>query len=113
MTSFADSLLVIAQAAAPAPSGGAVATQFLFIGFMFVAMWFLLIAPQRKKQKEHAKMLAALDQGDEIITAGGIYGEIVYKKDDRFVVKIADGTRVELAKTFVQDVVRKSGAAKS
>lgn len=111
MTSVPDSLLVLAQTSAP--SGGAAATQFLFIGFMFVAMWFLIIAPQRKKQKEHAKMLAALDQGDEIITAGGIYGEITYKKDDRFVVRIADGVKVEIAKSFVQDVVRKNGSAKS
>ena len=58
-------------------------------------------------------MLAALDQGDEIITAGGIYGEITYKKDDRFVVRIADGVKIEVAKSFVQDVVRKSGASKS
>ncbi len=107
MTSVSETLLVLAQAQAPAPGGGAIGTQFLFIGFMFVAMWFLIIAPQRKKQKEHAKMLAALDTGDEVITAGGIYGEITSKKDDRFVVKIADGVKIELAKSFVQDVVRK------
>jgi preprotein translocase subunit YajC len=112
MTSVSESLLLVAQASAPASGGGAAATQFLFIGFMFVAMWFLIIAPQRKKQKEHAKMLAALDQGDEIITAGGIYGEITYKKDDRFVVRIADGVKVEIAKSFVQDVVRKPDGAK-
>ncbi len=88
------------------------ATQFLFIGLMFVAMWFLIIAPQRKKQKEHAKMLAALDTGDQVLTAGGIFGEITYKKDDRFVVKIADGVKIEVAKSFVQDVVRKDGAKK-
>jgi preprotein translocase subunit YajC len=109
MTSVSESLLFLAQASAPASPGGAAATQFIFIGFMFVAMWFLIIAPQRKKQKEHAKMLAALDTGDEIVTAGGIYGEIVHKKDDRFVVRIADGTRVELAKSFVHEVVRKKG----
>ena len=111
MTSLSESLLVVAQGSAPAAGGGA--TQLLFLGFMFVAMWFLIIAPQRKKQKEHAKMLAALDQGDEIITAGGIYGEITYKKDDRFVVRIADGVKVEIAKSFVQDVVRKPSASKS
>jgi preprotein translocase subunit YajC len=112
MTSVSDSLLVLAQAAPAAPAGGAVATQFLFIGLMFVAMWFLIIAPQRKKQKEHAKMLAALDTGDQVLTAGGIFGEITYKKDDRFVVKIADGVKIEVAKSFVQDVVRKDGAKK-
>ena len=112
MTSLSESLLVVAQAA-PASGGGAAMTQFLFIGFMFVAMWFLIIAPQRKKQKEHAKMLASLDAGDQILTAGGIFGEITYKKDDRFVVRIADGVKIEVAKSFVQDVVRKPGATKS
>lgn len=107
MSSLFVSSTVLAQAAAPAGGG---ATQLLFLGFMFVAMWFLIIAPQRKKQKEHAKMLAALDQGDEIITAGGIYGEITYKKDDRFVVRIADGVKVEISKGHVQEVVRKAGS---
>ncbi len=111
MTSVSDSLLLIAQAPAGAPAGSA-ATQFIFIGFMFAAMWFLIIAPQRKKQKEHTKMLAALDSGDEIVTAGGIYGEITHKKEDRFVVQIASGVKIEVAKAFVHDVVRKSGSSK-
>jgi preprotein translocase subunit YajC len=92
MTSVSESLLLVAQAA-PASGGGAAMTQFLFIGLMFVAMWFL--------------MLAALDTGDQVLTAGGIYGEITAKKDDRFVVRIADGVKIEIAKSFVQDVVRK------
>ncbi len=107
MTSVSESLLVVAQAAAPAGAG---AMNLVFIGCMFAAMWFLIIAPQRKKQKEHAKMLAALDSGDEIITAGGIYGEITNKKDDRFTVQIANGVKVEIAKSFVHDVVRKTDA---
>lgn len=107
MSSVSESLLVVAQAAAPAGAGP---MNLIFIGFMFAAMWFLIIAPQRKKQKEHAKMLAALDSGDEIITAGGIYGEITNKKDDRFTVQIANGVKVEIAKSFVHDVVRKTDA---
>ncbi len=83
--------------------------NLLFIGFMFAAMWFLIIAPQRKKQKQHAKMLSELGTGDEIVTAGGIYGEITAKKDDRFVVRIADGVKIEVAKAFVQELVRKKG----
>ncbi len=104
MTSVSESLLVVAQAAAPSGAGP---MNLIFIGFMFAAMWFLIIAPQRKKQKEHAKMLAALDSGDQIITAGGIYGEITGKKDDRFIVRIADGVKVEIAKSYVIDVVTK------
>lgn len=107
MSSVSESLLVVAQTAAPAGAGP---MNLIFIGFMFAAMWFLIIAPQRKKQKEHAKMLAALDTGDEIITAGGIYGEITNKKDDRFTVQIANGVKVEIAKSFVHDVARKPDA---
>lgn len=104
MTPVSDSLLVVAQAAAPQ---GSPIGQFVMIGFMFAAMWFLIIAPQRKKQKAHAKMLTELGTGDEIVTAGGIYGEITSKKDDRFVVRIAEGVKVEIAKSFVQEVVKK------
>lgn len=108
MTSVSETSLFLAQASAPA-SGGGGGFMLLVYGFMFLAMWFLLIAPQRKRQKEHAKMLSALDSGDEIITTGGIFGEITAKKEDRFVVRIADGVKVEVAKSFVHDVVRKPG----
>lgn len=69
---------------------------------LFVGMWFLLIAPQRKKQKQHAKMLAELGTGDEVITSGGIYGTISNVKDDRFIIKVAEGTKVEVTKSAVQ-----------
>ena len=69
-------------------------------------MYFFMIAPQRRKQKEHEKMLAALSSGDEIVTTGGIYGTITNVKDDRFIVRIADNTKVELGKSFVQAVVK-------
>ena len=79
---------------------------------MFAAMWFLIIAPQRKKQKQHAKMLTELESGDEIVTAGGIFGVITSKKDDRFIVRIADNVKVEIAKSFVSEVVSKDGVKK-
>ncbi len=107
MTSLSDSLLVVAQTAPAGSPAGAGTMNLVFIGFMFAAMWFLIIAPQRKKQKQHAKMLSELDTGDEVVTAGGIYGEITNKKEDRFVVRIADGVKVEIAKSFVTDVVKK------
>jgi preprotein translocase subunit YajC len=103
-----DSFLFVAQAA---PNAGLM--NMIFIGLMFAAMWFLIIAPQRKKQKEHAKLISELDTGDEILTAGGIYGEITNKKDDRFVVRIADGVKIEVGKAFVQSVVSKSGSVKN
>lgn len=110
MTSLSDSLLIVAQAAPSGAPAGAGTMNLVFIGFMFAAMWFLIIAPQRKKQKQHAKMLSELESGDDIVTAGGIYGQITAKKDDRFVVRIAENVKIEIAKSFVSDVVRKDGA---
>lgn len=95
---------VLAQAPAqPSPM-----PQLLFFGLLFAAMWFLMIAPQRKKQKQHEAMLKALGNGDEVVTAGGIFGTVVAVKDDRFVVRIADNTKVELGKSFVSTVVKKA-----
>jgi len=97
---------VLAQQAAPAGGGFG---QIIFLVLMFAAMYFLMIAPQRKKQKEHAKMLDALATGDEVVTAGGIYGEITNKKDDRYVIRIAEGTKIEVGKAFIHALVKKAG----
>lgn len=91
----------------PTPQGGGLST-IIFMVLMFAAMYFLMIAPQRKKQKQHEQMLKALAPGDEVVTAGGIYGHIVTVKDDRFVVRIADNTKIELGKSFVQAVLKKA-----
>lgn len=102
-----SNLLLIAQSQGSAPAG-AVGSQILFFGLLFAAMWFLMIAPQRKKQKEHEKMLSNLGNGDEVVTAGGILGTIVAVKEDRFVVRVADNTKVELGKSFVSSVLKKA-----
>jgi preprotein translocase subunit YajC len=107
MSSLTDATLFLAQQTAPGASPSAV-PQFIFLGLMLAAMYFLMIAPQRKKQKEQEKMLAAITTGDEVITTAGIYGTITNVKDDRFVVRIADNTKVELGKGFVQAVIKKS-----
>jgi preprotein translocase subunit YajC len=101
---------VVAQS--QAPSGAPGGNMFLIVMvLMFVGMYFLTIAPQRKKEKEHKKMLSELQSGDEILTAGGIYGVITNVKDDRFVVRIADGAKVEIAKGFVNTCVKKASSA--
>jgi len=107
MTKFS---LFLAQAQT-APSGGSMLMQVLPLVLMFGAMYFLLIAPQRKKQKEHEKMLTALKAGDEIVTTGGIYGTITSVKEDRFVVRIGESQKVELGKGFVHALVKKYDSA--
>lgn len=102
--------LFLAQApVSPAPSGASSLMQFLPLVLMFAAMYFLLIAPQRKKQKAHEKMLTELQSGDEVVTAGGIYGVITSVKDDRFVIRIGENNaKVEVGKGFISALVKKA-----
>ena len=67
--------LILAQAdAAPAAQQPpSIWNSLIFMALIFGAMYFLMIAPQRKKQKEHEKLLASLGSGDEILTTGGIF----------------------------------------
>ena len=79
--------------------------QFLPIILLFAGMWFLLIAPQRKRQKEHEKMVSELKKGDKIVTSGGIFGTIISVKKDRFIVEIAPNTRIDLGKQSISSKV--------
>ncbi|MGE9290581.1 MAG: preprotein translocase subunit YajC [Puniceicoccales bacterium] len=97
-----DVLIHLAQQQA-APGGSI--TPILFFILLFAGMWFLIIAPQRKRQKQQEAMIKALKTGDKVLTSGGIFGEITNVKDDRLVVKIADGVKVELGRSFIANKV--------
>lgn len=102
INSLADTTALLPTLAqAPAPAGPSGTTMLLFYGLLLVGMYFLLIAPQRKKQKEHQKMLTELKQGDEVITAGGIYGTITNVKEDTFTVRLGEGVKVEVGKSYI------------
>jgi preprotein translocase subunit YajC len=97
-----DIQLILQSFAQTAQTGsGGFDMQIIIMLLIFVAFWFLLIAPQRKKQKEHAKMLQALEKGDKVKTAGGVFGTITGVKDDRFVLRIAENVKIEVAKDSV------------
>ncbi len=108
-----DRCLPLAQQAAPSGQGQGGTIMIVFWGLFIAAMWFLLIAPQRKKQKDQQKMISALAPGDEILLTGGIFGEITSVRQDRLIVRIGDNTKVEVEKGFIHSVVRKSGEAAS
>ncbi len=92
--------LAYAQAAAPAssPMGGTLGGLMPII-LIFVVMYFLIIRPQQKRQKEHQAMLNAVKAGDKIITNGGLYGTVVAVQEDGILkVEIANGVKVDVAK---------------
>ncbi len=91
-----------------APQGGSSLMMFLPYILIFAVIWFLMIRPQAKKQKEHQKMVAALQKGDKVVTAGGLHATVADVREDgqSVWIKIADSVKVEIERNSVQAVVR-------
>lgn len=105
-------MLNMAYAQGPSAAAGAAApsplVSFMPLILMLVIFYFLLIRPQQKRQKEHAKMIANLKKNDEVITNGGIYGTIVGVKDDTFVLRVDENVKIEIQKGSIAQIIRKS-----
>ena len=74
---------------------------------MFVVLYFVMIRPQMKKQKEHKAMIDALAKGDEIITAGGFLGKVSKLGDSFLSIEIANGVEVQMQRSAVVQVLPK------
>ncbi len=83
--------------------GGGTSTIYMivFLVLIFAMFYFLMIRPQRKRQKEHQQMMEELRKGDRVITAGGIYGVIESVSEDSVVIKVESGTTMRVAKGSV------------
>jgi preprotein translocase subunit YajC len=89
-----------AQAASPAGAASGL-MSFLPIILMFVVLYFLMIRPQMKRQKEQKSMIDALSKGDEIVTAGGVVGKVTKVSDGYVTVEVAEGTEIVMQKAAV------------
>ena len=79
---------------------------------IFAIMYFLLIRPQQKKAKSHAAMVAAVQRGDRVVTAGGLYGKVTKVKDDNEIeVEIATGVKVRVVQSTLSSVISKTEPA--
>ena len=78
----------------------------IVIVLIFGAMYFLMIRPQRKQQAKHQEMLANLKTGDEVITVGGIYGDVVAVEPDRVSLEIAEDIEIEVARRAIAQIVQ-------
>jgi preprotein translocase subunit YajC len=96
--------LLIAQATTTPPQPNDLVSMLPLV-FIFVIFYFLLIRPQQKKAKEHAKLIEAIKTGDEVVTNAGIHGVIANVKDKTFIIKIADNVKVEFDRAAVAAVI--------
>ena len=85
--------------------GGSMASMFVTFGLVFLVMYFLIIRPQKKKQKQAKSMLETLKKGDRVATIGGIRGVVHSVKDDVVVLKVDDNTKIEFTKGAVATVL--------
>ena len=99
-----------AQTAPAAAAGGDIMsslTGMLPLVLMFVVLYFVMIRPQMKRQKEHKAMIDALAKGDEVATAGGLLGKVSKLGDTTLSVEIATGVEVQLQRSAVVQVLPK------
>ncbi|MFC1871215.1 preprotein translocase subunit YajC [Chloroflexota bacterium] len=81
--------------------GGFDWTIIVFLVLIFAVFYFLMIRPQRKRQKEHQQMAQELQSGDKVITIGGIYGKIKGVSEDSVVLEVESGTTLKMSKSSI------------
>jgi preprotein translocase subunit YajC len=84
--------------------------SFLPLLAIIVIMYFLLLRPQAKRQKEHKKMQETLQKGDKILTVGGVIGTIagIDEKENTIILKVADNVKVEITRNSISQVLKKT-----
>jgi preprotein translocase subunit YajC len=93
-----------AQTAPAAAAGGDMQSSLMSmlpLVLMFVVLYFVMIRPQMKKQKEHRAMIEALAKGDEVVTAGGLLGKVTKLGDGYISAEIANGVEIQLQRSAV------------
>ncbi len=87
--------------AAEGEEGGSIWPMILFLVVIFGLFYFVMIRPQRRRQKEHETMTQELQRGDRVVTAGGIYGTIESLSEDSIVIKVESGQTLRVARGSV------------
>jgi preprotein translocase subunit YajC len=82
----------------------------VMMAVMFGVFYFLLIRPQQKKAKEHAKMLDGLKKGDQVITRGGMIGKVSGVQDNILVLEVQEKVRVRVLKSYVEGKLQEGAA---
>jgi len=96
------------QAAAPAAQGSSW-SMWIMLALIFVVMWFFMIRPQRKQQKELQNFRDSLKKGDKVVTIGGIYGTVAEIKEDSVLIEVDSNVKIRVSKqALVKDFTEPS-----
>lgn len=95
---------VLAQGESGKGQGPDMVQMVIMMGGILAIMYFLMIRPEQKKQKERQSMLGSLKKGQKVVTTGGIHGTLGNVKDKTAMVKVADGVVLEVAKASIASV---------
>ena len=89
-------MFTILQAAQPAQGNSW--TMWIFLALMFVIMWFFMIRPQRKQQKELQAFRDGIKKGDKVVTIGGIYGTVCEIKENNVLIEVDNNVKIRVSK---------------
>ena len=105
---------VFAQEASKPASGpgGSIGSMLPMMLIMIAVVYFLMIRPEQKKQKERQALLAGIKKGDRVLTSAGMLGTVGNVKETTVMVKIAENTVVEFSKSAITQIVNKDGTEK-
>jgi preprotein translocase subunit YajC len=98
-----------------APSGqggGGMSVLLIQVAMIFGIFYFLIIRPQRRQQAEHRKLLETLQKGDQVVTSGGLIGEVVHIKENEVTIKSGE-SRLVVLRSNIASVPSRQAAAKS
>ena len=90
-------ILTLLQAAPAAQQGGGL-SMWIMLALIFVVMWFFMIRPQRKQQKEIQAFRDGLKKGDKVVTIGGIYGTVVEIKENAVLIEVDNNVKIRVSK---------------
>jgi preprotein translocase subunit YajC len=99
---------ILAALFAPSGGEGGGMSVFLFQIALFIGIfYFLLIRPQRQQQKRHQELLASLQKGDQVVTTGGVIGEVVHIKENQVTIR-SDESRFVITRSAVQSITNRT-----
>ena len=99
--------LTIAEAAPAAASSGSPFQFPIMMVILFAIMYFMMIRPQKRREKERKEMIASVKTGCRVLLTSGIIGEIINVKESTLIVRIAENTKVEIVRAAISQVLEK------